>query len=220
MNDTRDRAELEAFLAKWRAQWPAWPVAEAFVPGEQRHLAMAWFALLDEWLQAALGGRDAAPGLAKLAWWQEELRGWSRGARRHPLGTVLQRQPVAWTALADALAVWRHRDALAGSAEGFRTTIAPFAQAAAAVENGMWPQARIDAQAMAVLLLAQALQQGLCRDDACAVLEQWPMLDDASPARRQLASMQRQNLQAGPVAPRPRWQALQTLLRAWQTARN
>ena len=52
---------------------------------------------------AAWGTSDPRPGEAKLAWWAEELQGWSQGRRRHPLGIALQRLPVPWKLLAACL---------------------------------------------------------------------------------------------------------------------
>jgi len=91
------------FVAKWQARWPEWNVGAAFVPAGQRDVAFAWFALLQELTDAAWGGADATPGLAKLAWWNEELRGWAKGGRRHPLGEVLQARPAPWDVLATGL---------------------------------------------------------------------------------------------------------------------
>ncbi|MFT4178016.1 MAG: phytoene/squalene synthase family protein [Thermomonas sp.] len=102
-----DSASLDAFLDKWRAQWPEWAVAEAFVPQAQRERAQAWFALRDELMEAAWGGDDPTPGAAKLLWWEEELAGWSRGARRHPLGLALQKVPAHWDVLAASLPALR-----------------------------------------------------------------------------------------------------------------
>src|SRR5690625_4812742 len=100
MNET---ATAASFVAKWRERWPEWSVAEAFVEPGQRAVAEAWFALLQEFHEASWSGEDPTPGLAKLAWWHEELEGWAKGVRRHPLGQVLQRQPAHWSALARAL---------------------------------------------------------------------------------------------------------------------
>ena len=97
-----DAAPAE-FIAKWREHWPEWSVAEAFVPEPQRALASAWFALRHELTEAAWGFDDPRPGEAKLAWWREELQGWAQGRRRHPLGLVLQKQPVPWILLADSI---------------------------------------------------------------------------------------------------------------------
>jgi len=96
-------ADLADFIGKWREHWPEWSVAEAFVPAAQRDVASAWFALRHELTEAAWGFDDPRPGEAKLAWWREELRGWAHGARRHPLGIVLQKQPVPWILLADSI---------------------------------------------------------------------------------------------------------------------
>ena len=71
------------FVAKWRARWPEWAIAEVFVPPSRREIAQAWMTLLQELGDAAWGGADVRPGEAKLTWWAEELLGWSRGARPH-----------------------------------------------------------------------------------------------------------------------------------------
>lgn len=92
-----------AFVDKWRARWPEWRIAEAFVPATQRARALAWAALRQELTDAAWAHRDTRPGDAKLAWWTEELHGWTRGARRHPLGGVLHKIDAPWTVLAAAL---------------------------------------------------------------------------------------------------------------------
>ena len=98
-----DQQALAGFLDKWRARWPEWSVAEVFVPPAQREVAVAWFALLQELLDAAWSGSDPTPGQAKLGWWAEELQGWSQGRRRHPLGIALQRRPAPWASLAATL---------------------------------------------------------------------------------------------------------------------
>src|SRR3546814_2770338 len=83
-NDAMKTAD--EFTAKWRTRWPEWSIGVVFLPGAQRETAFAWFALVQELTDAAWSGADATPGLAKLAWWNEELQGWAKGARRHPLG--------------------------------------------------------------------------------------------------------------------------------------
>jgi hypothetical protein len=95
--------EVEDFLAKWRGRWPEWRIAQTFVDPAQRLRAEAWFALLQEFTDAAWSGGDPTPGIAKLGWWQEELRGWAKGARRHPLGLVLHKIPAPWPSLAIGL---------------------------------------------------------------------------------------------------------------------
>jgi phytoene/squalene synthetase len=100
-------AELQACLDKWRGRWPEWRIAQAFIDPSQRETAEAWFALLQEWTDAAWAGDDPTPGFAKLGWWQEELIGWSKGARRHPLGSILQKRSAGWATLAAELAALR-----------------------------------------------------------------------------------------------------------------
>ena len=102
-----DHDALQGFLGKWRARWPDWAVADAFVPADQRERVWAWLALRDELAEAAWGGEDPRPGDAKLGWWADELDGWSRGARRHPLGLALQKVPAPWPGLAACLPALR-----------------------------------------------------------------------------------------------------------------
>ncbi len=98
-----DQQALAGFIDKWRARWPEWNVVEVFVAPAQREVTVAWFALLQELMDAAWAGSDPTPGQAKLAWWAEELQGWSQGRRRHPLGIALQRLSAPWSSLAATL---------------------------------------------------------------------------------------------------------------------
>lgn len=107
MPDSGFDADLDDFLGKWRGRWPEWRIAQVFLPEPQRLLADAWLALLQEWTDAAWAGDDPTPGFAKLGWWQEELLGWSKGLRRHPLGRVLQKRSAPWATLAAALPALR-----------------------------------------------------------------------------------------------------------------
>lgn len=100
-----DGARDVDFVAKWQARWPEWRIGMGFVAPAMRERVAPWFALLDELGDAAWAGADAAPGLAKLAWWQEELQGWAKGARRHPLASRLQRIDAPWQSLGLALRV-------------------------------------------------------------------------------------------------------------------
>lgn len=211
---------LVSFLEKWRRQWPGWDIVSLFVPEPERVPAMAWFALLAEWQQAALRGEEPAPGLAKLAWWQDELRGWARGARRHPLGSALQRRSAHWAELADALPAWRHRDALHGTATEFTTTVMPFATAAAVVECDLWPQTPVSGPAMASWLLAQAVVQGCSDAEPGTVLAQWPDRAMGSAARRQLATLQHAALGCGRRRRPGRLQGMRWLWQGWRVARN
>ena len=129
--------EIEAapaeFIAKWREHWPEWSVAEAFVPEEQREVASAWFALRHELTEATWAGEDPRPGEAKLAWWREELQGWAKGARRHPLGSVLQRQPVPWILLADSIPALFASRGSAPDPDQAAIRLEPFAEGVASV---------------------------------------------------------------------------------------
>lgn len=121
------------FIAKWHERWPEWSVAEAFVPETQRTVASAWFALRHELTEAAWGFEDPRPGEAKLEWWSEELRGWARGRRRHPLGAVLQKQPVPWILLADSTPALLASRGAAADAGQAAIRLEPFAEGVAGI---------------------------------------------------------------------------------------
>lgn len=214
MNPTLPQ-DADAFLEKWRTRWPQWRIAQAFVAPEQRPLAEAWFALLAEWMEAALGGEEAAPGLAKLAWWQEELRGWSSGARRHPLAGVLQKQPVHWMAIADALPALRHRDALRSQPEQAIAALVPFTQAVAQGECALWPSGCITAPALAHLLLAEASTRGQHASTPQVWAQAWPELSQTAAPRRIHAALLRSKINANGAL-----SGWRTLGLSWQAARN
>jgi hypothetical protein len=127
-----DAAPAE-FIAKWRERWPEWSVAEAFVPESQRTVASAWFALRHELTEAAWGGEDPRPGEAKLEWWGEELRGWAQDRRRHPLGMVLQKQPVPWILLADSIPALLASRGAAADPDRATIRLEPFAEGVAGI---------------------------------------------------------------------------------------
>ena len=142
-----DAAPAE-FIAKWREHWPEWSVAETFVPEDQREVASAWFALRHELTEAAWAGEDPRPGEAKLAWWREELQGWAQGRRRHPLGSVLQQQPVPWILLADSIPALFASRGTAPDPDQAAIRLEPFAEGVAgigvtlfadAAQRGVWP---------------------------------------------------------------------------------
>ncbi|PJJ98741.1 hypothetical protein CO611_06055 [Lysobacteraceae bacterium NML03-0222] len=93
--------EAQSFIEAWQRSLPEWRIARVFVPEPQRALAEQWFALFAALTEMA--GLEPTPAAAKLAWWQEELRAWGKGARRHPLGQGLARNALPWDALAATL---------------------------------------------------------------------------------------------------------------------
>jgi hypothetical protein len=217
-------APYQDMLDKWQAHWPEWAVAEVFIPAPQRELARAWLALRGEWADAAWAGEDPTPGLAKLAWWQEELQGWARGAYRHPLGRLLQKQPVAWAALAAALpqlAASRSQQGDLGSAV---RALEGVAQGLAALAAGLFGVAPAEAQDVAVTLLAErALRlppsgvQGALSANGLLAL---PRMADASRPERIHAALLRGRLQLraqGRSGAVPHWRALWA---CWRAARG
>ncbi len=129
------------FTDKWRARWPEWRIGKVFVPPTHRDIAAAWFALLQEFTDAAWSGADATPGLAKLAWWNEELIGWAKGARRHPLAPLLQRLPADWRALAGSLRGLQQTRGDAPTADPGSAGLDGVATAVAAVEAQLFAAA-------------------------------------------------------------------------------
>ncbi|MBW8823351.1 MAG: hypothetical protein JF567_03790 [Xanthomonadales bacterium] len=146
-----DRDALVATLDGWRQRWPEWQVAETFIAGESRDAAVAWFMLLGELAEAAWGGSDPTPGLAKLGWWQEELRGWAKGLRRHPLGLALQKQPVEWSPFADSLGGLRDRDLAHADEQAAATALASFLVAISAVERQLFGEVARDSDPLQLL---------------------------------------------------------------------
>lgn len=241
--DSRDElaAALAGFLDKWRARWPEWMVAEVFVPQPQRAVAAAWATLQQELTDAAWGGSDPIPGEAKLGWWQEELAGWVRGARRHPLGAVLQGQPAPWATLAAALPSLAHsRERPGDVAEAF-SALDPFACAVAGIEAAMFADVAADDAAVddatavigATLLQARLLLEGdagvplsiIARAGeadprplwAARLRDQWPVACGPR-SRRISAALARARLsRPDPARPLPAWRAL---LVGWRAARG
>lgn len=147
---------LSGFLGKWRARWPEWAVAEAFVPAVQRERVWAWLALRDELAEAAWGGEDPRPGEAKLGWWAEELDGWSRGMRRHPLGMVLQPVSAPWPELAACLPALRASRERPASLDAAGFLLEPYAESLAGIAQHLFGNTRpAPARNVVVSLLAE-----------------------------------------------------------------
>ncbi len=232
-----DPTALAGFVAKWHARWPEWSIARVFVPAAQRDIVAAWFALLQELTDAAWGGSDATPGLAKLAWWQEELRGWSKGARRHPLGDSLQRLPAPWGALGASLMALQQSRERADDAEAAIRITRPFAAAVAECEAALFGTPGDASALLGETLLAERLlsdpqaavpsrlpaNDGAPMDPVAAwaleLQSAWPMA--ATRPRRLQAAVLRARLGAFAVSgrnePLAPWR---TLIVAWRAARK
>ena len=233
------------FIEKWQARWPEWHVAATFVPAAQRDTAKAWFALRQELTDAAWGGQDPRPGEAKLAWWAEELLGWSQGRRRHPLGMALQRLPASWPLLAACLPALRASRERQADAEQAIATLEPFAEAVAGIAASLFasPTPAPAASVVIGLLAEQVLQVGEpatplhvrarffgdagqleqgARHWAGELLQRWPAPRDGSRPGRIQAALVRARLQqyasGGPAdVPRSHWSVL---FAAWSAARS
>ena len=193
-----DPAEAAPFIDKWRERWPEWAIAQVFLPMLQRPVAEAWFAMVQEWTDAATTA-EPAPGLAKLAWWQEELRGWGKGARRHPLGAALQRHPLEWDDLADALPALARRGHPAGDG-----SLDALPRRLSQAEQILFGEAR-DGEAS----IRNALRHALNTGDALEGDR------DGTRPRRLLAGLQAARAASG-NAPLPPWR---TLACSWRSAR-
>jgi len=211
---------VDSFLDKWRARWPEWELLSVFVPAPQRDTAAAWFTLLQELGDAAWTGREPAPGLAKLAWWQEELAGWRKGARRHPLGQSLHRLAAPWDELGRALAALPVTRTPAGGDEEGRA-LETFGQALLACEAALFGGGATDARALAAVVddlrALRALGQG-------GPLPATPGRTTATglslPRRLQRVALHRRlrGQASGQSAVRPA--TLQLLLAGWRAARR
>lgn len=218
--DVRDDAA--SFVAKWRARWPEWEFGMVFVPSAQRPRVEAWLTLLQELTDAAWGGADPTPGLAKLAWWQEELVGWSKGARRHPLGAALQPVAAPWQALGRALPDLR---ALRGgdgddSADVDAAAGQAFAAAVADCEAVLFDGREADVDARSAVLASLLGERTLLR---AASMDEIDGVDDASVAAHPGCAPR--GIQAALVAARLRrapgpLRPLGALFAAWRGARS
>lgn len=223
-----------SFSDTWLSAWPEWPVAQVFVEPQRRETAVAWAALQQELLDAAWGGTDARPGEAKLAWWAEELQGWSQGRRRHPLGRVLQRGPAPWAALAAQLpSLSRSRERPLNADDAF-TTLAPVAAAAARIDAALldgtvtdeatvvatwlaWRVIRHGEPAVPLAVLAEAGQGDAVLHWRKMLLRRWPSATRAGRVRRLWSELARLRLMIAPGQVSPSWRVLWG---AWRAARN
>ena len=222
---------LQGFLGKWRARWPEWAIAETFIPEAQREVAQAWLALREEISEAAWGGQDPRPGDAKLGWWAEELDGWSRGARRHPLGLALQKVPAPWPGLAACLPALRASRERPAGLDAARFALEPYAEALTGVAQHLFESATpAPARNVVLSLLAERVLRHPdaatplgdldVRGWARGLLAQWPTPAQGSRPGRIHAAIVRGRLQrfaGGKPVPMSRPGVLFT---AWRAARG
>ena len=225
-----ETAALQGFLDKWRARWPEWVVGEVFVPAPSRPALQAWLSLRDELAEAAWGGEDPRPGDAKLAWWDEELRGWAKGARRHPLGQALQKQPVDWGALAGQLpALVAARGA--GATDAVVAAVVPFATAACAIADRLFPadgplraaSPRADAASLLAERLLREAGEHAGEEVAAAaarLLAAWPAERSGPRPMRVHRAFVRRRLQRSATGEPPQPGRFAILFDAWRAARG
>lgn len=229
---------LDSFLDKWRTRWPEWSQVEGFIPASQRPQVVAWFSLLQEFDDILNIAGDPLPADAKLAWWGEELRGWSAQRSKHPLGRLLEPVRAPWAELSQTLPGLIDARAPAADPQQARQSLQAYANAVAAVERAMFDcQGRGDAGAPVLTqTLAQrlhdsggdAVPQNLKSTDAeqssqhwaTELLAHWPLRVAGPRPRRLYASLARARLQArlrgGPYQPSPAG----LLWRSWWAARG
>ena len=206
-----DSTALDSFLDKWRTRWPEWRVVEVFVPVSQRKLAVAWFALLQEFTDAMNIAGDPLPADAKLAWWGEELRDWSRQRSRHPLGRVLEPNRAPWFELAEALPVLiRLRECPQDAANAFQL-VQPLAKAVAEVEaalfgsavdhalilslSSQWLASRLDEAGDGAIPIDFSAQAGVSQHAwSQALLGQWPARSSGAIPRKLWSALARSRL--------------------------
>lgn len=156
-----DSTALDSFLDKWLARWPEWSVAEIFVPPPRRAAAVAWFSLLQEFEDAMNIAGDPLPADAKLAWWAEELRGWSNRRSRHPLGRRLEPHRAPWDRLADALPSLIEARAPAADGAAAFAILRGYGEAVAAVERAVLGAEPAPASLVAQTLAARLADSGV-----------------------------------------------------------
>ncbi|MET0755800.1 MAG: phytoene/squalene synthase family protein [Pseudoxanthomonas sp.] len=206
-----DSTALDSFLDKWRARWPEWRVVEVFVPAPQRQLAVAWFALLQEFADAMNIAGDPLPADAKLAWWGEELRDWGRQRSRHPLGRMLEPQRAPWFELAEALPTLIALRERPQDQAGAWAAVGPLATAIANVESALFGSilgnalvrsigaqylaTRLDEAGDAAVPVGFDGQAGsLQREWSQALLQQWPARNGGGTPRRLWSALARSRL--------------------------
>lgn len=229
---------LDSFLDKWRSRWPEWSVAEPFVAESQRAVALAWFALLQEFDDMLNASGDPLPADAKLAWWGEELRSWAAQRSRHPLGRVLEPIRAPWASLAETLPDLVEARAVALDGASAERALANYADAVAAVEAVLFNDTPRSGAGRAVQLqtLAQRLQdagvaavpRSLLDEESSTATQRWAQLllkgwgtrVPGPRARRVWSSLARARLAAQAAGKPIEATPVRTLLRVWWAARG
>jgi phytoene/squalene synthetase len=154
------------------------------------------------------------PADAKLAWWGEELRDWSRQRSRHPLGRVLEPNRAPWFELAETLPVLiRLRERPQDPAAAFEL-VRPLATAVANVESALfgtpavavgqplvrsisaqWLATRLDGAGDAAVPIHSGNQADLSQHGwSQELLEQWPVRNGGAVPRRLWSALARSRL--------------------------
>lgn len=219
-----DSVSLASFIDKWRARWPEWALLAVFLPSMQRDRVAAWYALLQELHDAAWRGSDPAPGLAKLAWWQEELRGWGRGARRHPLGDTLQKLDAPWGVLASSLSALPATRAPASAADD-ASALDSFASAVLACEAALFDGPVPTPDDIAGLAACERIERALEQGSAAPALgpaEAHGRATSMTRPRRlqQVVLRERLRMLAKQASGPARMPALRLLFAGWRAARG
>lgn len=180
-----DSAALDSFLEKWRIRWPEWSVADVFVAPARRNVAVAWFALLQEFDDILNIAGDPLPADAKLAWWGEELRGWAGRRSRHPLGRLLEPVRAEWAGFADVLPTLREARMPAPDRSAAFAALSAYAGAVVAVEGQVLGREPATREVVAQTLATRLAEAGA----ACVPADHRQGRDDAGATRAWAASL-------------------------------
>jgi hypothetical protein len=168
-----ESAGYGGFVDKWSAARPEFAFARRFLRGADARARIAFACVAFELEHAAFAVGEPQVGLAKLAWWADELAQLARGTARHPLTQVLLEPGAVKVVPAELLhrlvrgAAAQHEanpqaplDALLA---GYAAFHAPLAEL-----RGVWfADADADADATAAVI-GRALRQTLRTGDAGA----------------------------------------------------
>ena len=123
-------AAFQSYVDKWLEDAPEARLLRVFLPAARTPAYEAHACLEHELLFAACRVREREPALAKLAWWQEELRLACDGHARHPLTRrlhALGALGATQARAADALLAGASGIAVLESPQDVEVLLAPFA---------------------------------------------------------------------------------------------